>query len=71
MSKKRGWSGIGMATVGIDPTNFGILNGHPTKIPPGEILGGVVKNCRLFVSVLVSVGMLCSLEMPRGCLGGV
>ena len=47
MSKKRegGWSGIGMATVGINPTNFGILNGHPTKIPPGEILGGVVKNC--------------------------
>ena len=47
MSKKRegGWSGIGMATVGIDPTNFGILNDHPTKIPPGELLGGVVKNC--------------------------
>ena len=37
-----------MATVGIDPTNFGILNGHPTKIPPGEILGGVVKNCPQF-----------------------
>ena len=34
-----------MATVGIDPTNFGILNDHPTKIPPGELLGGVVKNC--------------------------
>ena len=51
MSKKRegGWSGIGMATVGIDPTNFGILNDHPTKIPPGELLGGVVKNCRDFV----------------------
>ena len=48
MSKKRegGWSGIGMATVGIDPTNFGILNDHPTKIPPGELLGGVVKNCQ-------------------------
>ena len=47
MSKKRegGWSGIGMATVGIDPTNFEILNDHPTKIPPGELLGGVVKNC--------------------------
>ena len=51
MSKKRegGWSGIGMATVGIDPTNFGILNDHPTKIPPGELLGGVVKNCRVTV----------------------
>ena len=48
MSKKRegGWSGIGMATVGIDPTNFGILNDHPPKIPPGELLGGVVKNCQ-------------------------
>ena len=51
MSKKRegGWSGIGMATVGIDPTNFGILNDHPTKIPPGELLGGVVKNCQVIL----------------------
>ena len=55
MSKKRegGWSGIGMATVGIDPTNFGILNGHPTKIPPGEIWGGVVKNCLPFPEIAI------------------
>ena len=58
MSKKRegGWSGIGMATVGIDPTNFGILNDHPTKIPPGELLGGVVKNCHpVFLSAFLIV----------------
>ena len=55
MSKKGegGWSGFRMATVGIDPTNFGILNGHPTKIPLSEILGGVVQNCRLVWSGLV------------------
>ena len=33
-----GWSGFGMATVGIDPTNYEL---NPTKIPPG----GVVQNC--------------------------
>ena len=42
-----------MATVGIDPTNFGILNDHPTKIPPGELLGGVVKNCRFVLLVMI------------------
>ena len=39
------WSGFGTGTVGIHPTDFGIFSGHPTKIPPNEILGGVVKNC--------------------------
>ena len=34
-----GWSGFGMVTVGIHPTDFEL---NPTKIPPG----GVVKNCR-------------------------
>ena len=33
-----GWSGIGMATVGIHPTDLEL---DPTKIPPG----GVVQNC--------------------------
>ena len=41
-----GWSGFRMATVGMDPNTFEVLNGHPTKIPTGEILGGVVQNCR-------------------------
>ena len=41
-----GWSWFGMVTVGIDPTNIEFLNGHPTKIPPDKILGGVVQNCR-------------------------
>ena len=40
-----GWTGFGMATVGIDPNTFEVLNGHPTKIPTDEILGGVVQNC--------------------------
>ena len=35
-----GWSGFGMATVGIDPTDFKL---NPTKIPPG----GVVQNSRV------------------------
>ena len=34
-----GWSGIGMVTVGIHPTDLEL---DPTKIPPG----GVVQNCR-------------------------
>ena len=34
-----GWSGFGMVTVGIHPTDFEL---NPTKIPPG----GVVQNCR-------------------------
>ena len=33
-----GWSGIGMATVGIHPNDFNL---NPNKIPPG----GVVQNC--------------------------
>ena len=40
-----GWTGFGTATVGIDPNTFEVLNGHPTKIPTDEILGGVVQNC--------------------------
>ena len=32
------WSGFGMVTVGIHPTDFEL---NPTKIPPG----GVVQNC--------------------------
>ena len=43
-----GWTGFGTATVGIDPNTFEVLNGHPTKIPTDEILGGVVQNCRPF-----------------------
>ena len=35
-----GWSGFGMVTVGIHPTDFEL---NPTKIPPG----GVVQNCRI------------------------
>ena len=31
---------------GSQPTTFGILNCHLTKIPPDEILGGVVQNCQ-------------------------
>ena len=38
-SLEGGWSGIGMATVGIHPTDLEL---DPTKIPPG----GVVQNCR-------------------------
>ena len=41
-----GWSGFGMVPVGINPTSIGILNGHPTEIPPDKMLGGVVQNCR-------------------------
>ena len=37
-----GWPGFGMATVGIHPNDFGVLNGHPNKIPTNEMLGGVV-----------------------------
>ena len=40
-----GWSGFGMETVGIHPNDFGVLNGHPNKIPTNEMLGDVVKNC--------------------------
>ena len=41
-----GWSGIGMANSGIDPTHVYFLNDHPTQIPPSEILGPVIQNCR-------------------------
>ena len=40
-----GWSGIGTANSGIDPTHVYFLNDHPTQIPPSEILGPVVQNC--------------------------
>ena len=46
-----GWSGFGMVTVGMDPTSITILNGHPTKIPPDKILGGVVQNCPRLLSL--------------------
>ena len=49
MSQKNlegGWSGFGMATVGIHPNDFWVLNGHPNKIPTNEMLGDVVNNCR-------------------------
>ena len=36
-----GWSGIGMATVGIHPNDFDL---YPNKIPPGR----VVQNCPCF-----------------------
>ena len=36
-----GWSGIGMATVGIHPNDFDL---YPNKIPPGR----VVQNCLIF-----------------------
>ena len=35
-----------MATVGIDPNTFEVLNGHPNEIPTDKILGGVVQNCQ-------------------------
>ena len=41
-----GWSGFGTETVGIHPNEFGVLNGHPNKIPTNEMLGDVVQNCR-------------------------
>ena len=42
-----GWSGFGMETVGIHPNDFGVLNGHPNKIPTNEMSGDVVQNCQL------------------------
>ena len=38
-----GWSGIGMATVGIHPNDFDL---YPNKIPPGR----VVQNCQIWIS---------------------
>ena len=40
-----GWSGIGMATVGIHPNDFDL---YPNKIPPGR----VVQNCRNFQTAI-------------------
>ena len=45
-----GWSGFGTETVGIHPNEFGVLNGHPNKIPTNEMLGDVVQNCRYLFS---------------------
>ena len=50
-----GWSGIGMANSGIDPTHVYFLNDHPTQIPPSEILGPVVQNCQYEEASSVSV----------------
>ena len=46
-----GWSGIGTANSGIDPTHVYFLNDHPTQIPPSEILGPVVQNCHIFYTL--------------------
>ena len=37
-----GWSGIGMATVGIHPNDFDL---YPNKIPPGRVVQNCRKNC--------------------------
>ena len=34
-----GWSGIGMATVGIHPNDFDL---YPNKIPPGRVVQNVL-----------------------------
>ena len=48
-----GWSGFGMVTVGIHPTDFEL---NPTKIPPG----GVVQNCRgLMIFILIASVFSC------------
>ena len=57
MSQKNlegGWSGFGMATVGIHPNDFWVLNGHPNKIPTNEMLGDVVNNCQLITFALLT-----------------
>ena len=36
-----GWSGIGMATVGIHPNDFNL---NPNKIPPGGVVQNWQKN---------------------------
>ena len=46
-----GWSGSGTETVGINPNEFGVLNGHPNKIPTNEMLGDVVQNCPLLIVI--------------------
>ena len=42
-----GWSGIGMATVGIHPNDFDL---YPNKIPPGR----VVQNCQILAKITTS-----------------
>ena len=61
MTKKSegGWSGIGMANSGIDPTHVFLLNDHPTQIPPSEILGPVVQNCH-FGPIWTTFGRFCA-----------
>ena len=48
-----GWSGIGMANSGIDPTHDYF---YPTQIPPSEILGPVVQNCRNYFVKVTMLG---------------
>ena len=66
------WSGFGKVTVGIDPNTFEVLNGHPTKIPTDEILGGVVQNCPKYLSTerkwLETAETTKSLNTERNCL---
>ena len=65
-----GWSGIGTANSGIDPTHVYFLNDHPTQIPPSEILGPVVQNClNLFVWIDLFVEFVCLLcNVPQDAL---
>ena len=71
-----GWSGIGMANSGIDPTHVYFLNDHPTQIPPSEILGPVVQNCRPISTpatpisaVLLPVLNMCLFVRARAIVG--
>ena len=41
-----GWSGFGMATVGIHPNDFDL---DPNKIPTGGVVQNCQKNYRLFI----------------------
>ena len=54
-----GWSGIGMATVGIHPNDFDL---YPNKIPPGR----VVQNCRALCQQ-INTRMIhkCNVELPQ------
>ena len=60
--------GFGMETVGIHPNEFGVLNGHPNKIPTNEMLGDVVKNCRRGVE-RVRVKEYGARRLKRGVIG--
>ena len=44
-----GWSGIGMVTGGMDPTDFSVKWTHPTKIPTLTKYGGIVPNCQFTI----------------------